>query len=136
MSHQMQLTKATDDERVIYDTACRLFQESWSGEPVRLLGIRTAKLVEKDAPQQLTIFDMPGMPDIVNPPENAHSAHEEEGCESSRAPAHDAASGNAISVDIEIPEKADEKHQRLKAAMEEIRKRYGEKSVRKAKDLL
>lgn len=46
MSHQRQLSKPTDKEEEIYDAACQLFLESWNGEPVRLLGIRTAKLVD------------------------------------------------------------------------------------------
>lgn len=64
-SHQMQLTKPTNDPDTIRKTACSLFRESWSGEPVRLLGIRTSKLVEEDAPEQLSIFDieLPKEPD-------------------------------------------------------------------------
>lgn len=57
MSHQTQLPKPTCDDQVIYDMACRLFQEAWNGEPVRLLGIRTAKLVDAGEPEQLSIFD-------------------------------------------------------------------------------
>lgn len=90
MSHQMQLTKPTNEDQVIYETACRLFEESWSGEPVRLLGIRTAKLVDAAEPEQLSIFD------------------------------------------IELPKPPDEKHQKLNAAMEEIRKKYGNNAVMKA----
>lgn len=65
MSHQCQLPKATQDDQVLYDTACRLFAEAWNGEPVRLLGIRTSKLVDASAPEQLSIFDieMPEEPD-------------------------------------------------------------------------
>lgn len=90
MSHQMQLTKPTNEDQVIYETACRLFEESWNGEPVRLLGIRTAKLVDAAEPEQLSIFD------------------------------------------IELPKPPDEKHQKLNAAMEEIRKKYGNNAVMKA----
>lgn len=65
MSHQMQLQKPTDQDQVIYDTACQLFLEAWTGEPVRLLGIRTAKLVDASEPEQLSIFDIkfPEKPD-------------------------------------------------------------------------
>lgn len=87
MSHQTQLSKATDECQAVYDMACQLFAEAWSGEPVRLLGVRTSKLIEADAPQQLTIFD------------------------------------------IELPKEPDEKHKKLNAAMESIRKKYGEKAV-------
>ncbi len=58
MSHQMQLSKPTNDEQVLYDSACRLFLEVWNQEPVRLLGIRTAKLVDAAEPEQLSIFDI------------------------------------------------------------------------------
>lgn len=57
VSHQKQLLKATSNGHVIYQTACNLFHELWSGEPVRLLGIRTSKLVNDDAPEQMSIFD-------------------------------------------------------------------------------
>lgn len=65
MSHQMQLSKPTNDEQVLYDSACRLFLEAWSGEPVRLLGIRTAKLVDAAEPEQLSIFDI----ELPKPPD-------------------------------------------------------------------
>lgn len=90
MSHQTQLSKPTCDDQVIYDIACRLFQEAWSGEPVRLLGIRTAKLADAAEPEQLTIFD------------------------------------------IEPPKPVDEKRQRLQAAMEKIKEKYGDDAVMKA----
>lgn len=90
MSHQTQLAKPTNVDSVLYETACRLFRESWNGEPIRLLGIRTAKLVDASEPEQLSIFD------------------------------------------IELPKPPDEKHQKLNAAMEQIRKKYGDKAVMKA----
>ena len=34
-----------------------LFRELWTGEPVRLLGIRTSKLVEEGEPEQMTLFE-------------------------------------------------------------------------------
>lgn len=61
VSHQKQLPRATDSDKVIYEEACLLFDELWNKNPIRLLGIRTAKLVEEDEPQQLTIFDVQPM---------------------------------------------------------------------------
>ena len=90
MSHQTQLPKPTSDEQVLLDTACRLFQEAWTGEPVRLLGIRTAKLVDAGEPEQMSIFD------------------------------------------LEPHKPVDEKRQRLNAAMNQIRKKYGDDAVMKA----
>lgn len=57
ISHQKQLLKPTDREEELYKAALQLFDEAWSGEPVRLLGVRTAKLVDASEPEQLSIFD-------------------------------------------------------------------------------
>ena len=90
VSHQIQLDKPSNDPEVLKETACSLFLEVWSGEPVRLLGIRTSKLSDETAPEQLSIFD------------------------------------------IEIPKEPDEKHKRLKKAMDEINGKFGEGAVMKA----
>jgi len=58
VSHQRQLNRATNTDKVIYETACELFHELWNGEPIRLLGIRTSKLVDKAEPEQMSIFDL------------------------------------------------------------------------------
>lgn len=57
VSHQKQIERATNADQVIYENACELFCELWNGEPIRLLGIRTSKLKEDDAPEQMSIFD-------------------------------------------------------------------------------
>ena len=64
MSHQTRLPRPTCDDQVLLETACRLFEEAWSGEPVRLLGIRTAKLVDAGEPEQLSIFDLEPPPPV------------------------------------------------------------------------
>ena len=68
-SHQTQLSRASNDQDVLCETACELFLEAWSKEPVRLLGIRTSKLVDENEPEQLTIFDL-------KPPEPLDEKHE------------------------------------------------------------
>lgn len=90
MSHQTQLSKPTSDEQILLDTACSLFQEAWTGEPVRLLGLRTAKLVDAGEPEQMSIFD------------------------------------------LEPQKPVDEKRQRLNAAMNQIKEKYGDDAVMKA----
>ena len=90
MSHQTQLSKPTSDEQILLDTACSLFQEAWTGEPVRLLGLRTAKLVDAGEPEQMSIFD------------------------------------------LEPQKPVDEKRQRLNAAMNQIKEKYGDNAVMKA----
>lgn len=57
-SHQMPLLTPVDATQALYETACRLFDELWNGTPIRLLGIRTTKLVDQDAPVQLSLFDL------------------------------------------------------------------------------
>lgn len=50
VSHQMQLTQATASDDVLYKTACVLFKELWNQEPIRLLGVRTSKLLDRLEP--------------------------------------------------------------------------------------
>lgn len=57
ISHQTTLNTPVCTSTRIYETACTLFDEIWNGTPVRLLGIRTSRLVSKDAPVQLSLFD-------------------------------------------------------------------------------
>lgn len=57
VSHQMQLDIPTASTDVIYKQACSLFDALWNGAPIRLLGIRTTKLVTEDEPIQLNLFD-------------------------------------------------------------------------------
>ena len=56
-THHMQLLSPTNVSDTIYRAACRLFEEVWTGYPVRLLGIRTSKL-SKTGQQQMNLFDM------------------------------------------------------------------------------
>lgn len=57
-SHQTTFQSATDSCRILYETACRLFDEAWNHAPIRLLGVRTAKLVSAAEPVQLSLFDL------------------------------------------------------------------------------
>lgn len=102
VSHQKQLTRATSNGQAIYEVACELFLELWNGEPVRLLGIRTSKLVANDAPQQMSIFD------------------------------YQIASENAAkdvpTASIRVKH---EKHAKLDKAMDEIRKKFGNNVIKK-----
>jgi len=58
VSHQTTLVTPTDSSDVIYQTACELFDKIWNQTPIRLLGIRTAKLQDVGAPIQLNLFEM------------------------------------------------------------------------------
>lgn len=57
-SHQTTLVSPTDASNTIYNTACQLFKELWDGTPVRLLGIRTSKLVDIAEPVQMSLLDL------------------------------------------------------------------------------
>lgn len=69
VSHQTTLNSPSASTDIIYQTACRLFDELWNGKPVRLLGIRVSKLVSDTEPKQLSIFDYQANPhDALIPP--------------------------------------------------------------------
>ena len=57
VSHQTQLPAPTASSQTIYETARQLFDELWNGQPIRLLGVRTSKLVPETEPMQLNLFD-------------------------------------------------------------------------------
>ncbi|MDL2302241.1 DNA polymerase IV, partial [Lachnospiraceae bacterium OttesenSCG-928-D06] len=62
-SHQTLLERPTSKAESLYKNACTLFDELWDGSPVRLLGVRTSKLVPEETPIQLSLFDA----DLVRP---------------------------------------------------------------------
>ncbi len=57
-SRQTTLDRATDSGTEIYNLSKMLFRQLWNKKPVRLLGVRTANLVEQGEPEQLSIMDM------------------------------------------------------------------------------
>lgn len=59
VSHQMMLPSPSNTSGIIYETSCRLFDELWNKEPIRLLGIRSSKLSDYAQPVQLSLFDLP-----------------------------------------------------------------------------
>lgn len=59
VSHQMMLPSPTNTSQLIYQAACRLFDELWNGSPIRLLGVRSSKLTDEADPIQLSLFDLP-----------------------------------------------------------------------------
>lgn len=58
VSHQRTLLTPADTTETIYRTACSLFDELWNQTPIRLLGIRTAKLISNTEPIQMNLFDL------------------------------------------------------------------------------
>lgn len=57
VSHQCSLSEPVNTSKIIYETACSLFDELWDSSPIRLLGIRTSKLTDVLEPTQISIFD-------------------------------------------------------------------------------
>lgn len=57
VSHQCLLNEPANTAKVIYETACTLFDNLWDLSPIRLLGIRTSKLTDALEPTQITLFD-------------------------------------------------------------------------------
>ena len=55
-SHQMKLANATDITDEIYTNARKLFQESWKGQPLRLIGVSLTGLTD-DSFEQLSFFE-------------------------------------------------------------------------------
>lgn len=57
-SHQRTLSYPTNTTDLIYQTACELLKEAWRGAPLRLLGVRAAKLKEEEEYTQLSLFSL------------------------------------------------------------------------------
>lgn len=55
-TRQMPLTGPTQDGKVLYRSACQLFDALWNGNPIRLLGVRAGKLTETGEPFQMDLF--------------------------------------------------------------------------------
>ena len=94
VSHQMTLMSPTASADTIYQQACRLFDELWNGEPIRLLGIRTTKLEDEGEPIQMNLFD------------------------------------------FQKEQATTEKQKKLNEALDSIRKRYGEESVKRGDEFV
>ena len=93
VSHQKQLERSSSADLILYEAACELFKELWNGAPIRLLGIRTSKLVDESEPEQMSIFD--------------------------------------FQAENEDKHKKQEKQQKLDEALDQVRKKFGEKIITK-----
>ena len=125
-SRQTQLSIPAATSGTLYDCACRLFDELWDGTPIRLLGIRTSKLVPEDTPVQLSLFD-----ELFTANDSALSNNNSSSNTFSvrTAQANDFSSGNQLSAAPSYSPSFLEKQKRLEQAMDQIRERYGKNSV-------
>lgn len=55
-SHQKKLYQPVTSTTEIYQHVCRLFDQCWKGEPLRLLGVSVGELVQAEAPEQISMF--------------------------------------------------------------------------------
>lgn len=54
-SHQTTLLTATNVTEIIYETACRLFDQTWNQEPIRQIGVSTSHVTGEEC-QQYNLF--------------------------------------------------------------------------------
>ncbi|MDO4616206.1 MAG: DNA polymerase IV [Lachnospiraceae bacterium] len=118
VSHQMVLKTETSDSRKLCKAACELFDEIWNGDPIRLLGVRTTRLVDQSAPVQLNLFDFQ-----IELEEKRRKEQEKQ---------RRLAEAERKRQEEEIKKKKeDSRKQSLEDALGSIRKRYGEDAIRK-----
>lgn len=55
-SHQRKMMSATDSTKIILEEAKKLLHELYNGTPIRLIGVRVDKLVDKEQ-KQMSLFD-------------------------------------------------------------------------------
>ncbi len=111
-SHQRQMKRPTNSDTDLYREAASLYRELWDGRPVRLLGIRSSKLVGEDEPEQLSIFDIPA----------AQGGRQEK-----------SQAGKQTEERFAAPDT--ERQKKLNRALDEIRKKYGENAVKRGRFL-
>ena len=121
-SHQKQLFAETASDTGIYQAAMELFDELWDGRPIRLLGIRTSKLVREDEPWQMSIFDLPHAQAPAGTGQMAkRTAKAGKGSVPGEKPAEareqKRSSANAL------------KQEKLSRALDQIRQKFGEDAV-------
>ncbi|MDO4299574.1 MAG: DNA polymerase IV [Lachnospiraceae bacterium] len=144
-SRQMQLSVPAGTTDTVYRCACQLFDELWNGTPIRLLGIRTTKLLAEDTPVQLSLFDF-GIQEIPDeteasgktstiPSGNPDQAVISGSTNSDRRPQTfltESLSRSKDTVFSDGPQTATpslERQKRLDEAMDQIRKRFGNDAV-------
>ena len=125
VSHQMLLPAPTCQSDLIYHTACQLFDEIWDGSPIRLLGVRSAKLTEEGTPVQMNLFDFTsaqGIGDGLSPDCNADRS-------ARRAPSSGSAPGSGFYRERTRTESDALKRQKLDKAIDSIRTRFGKDAI-------
>lgn len=99
----------------IYDLSCNLFEEVWNGNPVRLLGVRTTKLMEENEPEQMNLFD------IIN-----------DGAKWSTQNSQSAGATHIYNKEMKNIKPSRDKMKKLESALDDIKKKYGENAISRA----
>ena len=118
VSHQMSLDAPTSSNDVLYKAALSLFDAIWDHSPIRLLGVRTTKLVEEGAPVQMSIFDIAS---------SQKASGSLSFCTTVPGLIATGSTSSASSVPSSITHT--EKLKKLDAALDQIRDRYGNRSI-------
>lgn len=108
VSRQTTFDVPTDSGTDIYNVAKELFGELWTGQPLRLLGVRTSHLVEPGEPEQLSIMDIMKDTDGKDTPLSENSSTDRQ---------------------------TREKMKKLDEALDSIKRKYGENAVYRARFL-
>ena len=136
-SHQAPLLSPTDTSAILYEEAARLFRECWTGRPIRLLGISTSNLVNPGDPVQMSLFDLEGS--LTGTPFDTR-----------RIPASPAITPDLSSSSSKITQKNFSsginsslgssrdpvKLRKLEQALDQIRSRYGDRSIQRGSRIL
>lgn len=123
-SRQIQISAPISTSSAIYECSCRLFDELWNGQPIRLLGIRTTKLLPENTPVQLSLFDAGLLTEDFSP----DSCSASDSIRNTRPGASPAVS-EVKPADTHISTAQLEKQKRLEDAMDQIRQRFGNDAV-------
>lgn len=121
VSHQMMLDSPSNTSAIIYDISCRLFDELWNKEPIRLLGIRSSKLSDPSQPVQLSLFDLPQNKSVLGGTPTAQEDLSEKPFSSHGLPE------NTSKSSLASPSR--EKLAALDKTLDQIRQKYGERSI-------
>ena len=130
VSHQCMLDSETASADRILQTAMKLFDELWSGEPVRLLGIRATRLIEDSQPTQMSFADYEQiMPEIRKTLEEKREREKQEKEEKEKRE-RERQEKERKKPEREKQDKENRK-KKLEAAMNSINSKYGDGAIRK-----
>lgn len=127
-SHQTVVDTPVSTGGEIYDISCSLFEKLWTEKPVRLLGIRTGKLLDEDEPEQMSLFDI-GFEE--NNGENVYKKEANNIPAQSSFPSQSGKTEKTKTLGKASPPSR-EKMKKLERALDDIKKKYGEGAVSRA----